>query len=387
MRQRRLLTVGHSYVVTLNRRLPHEMSLVGRGEWDVTVVAPKSMTGDLRPIHVAISPEEPCCVEAVNVYFARRIHAMLYGRRTKSILSAHWDMVHIWEEPYIVAGFQLARWLPRGVPFTFWTMQNIAKQYPPPFPWLERAVVRRCTGWIAVGQTTAEMQLQRGQGYESRPHRTLPLGVDTEAFRADPAARAAILRELNWSDSGPPVVGFLGRFVPAKGLETLLRALETLQTPWRALFIGTGPMEARLREWAKSREDRVRILTHVAHDAVPAYLNAMDLLAAPSQTTPHWREQFGRMLIEAMASGVPVLGSDSGEIPHVIADAGRIVPEADRPAWTTALGELLDNAHLRRELAERGQVRVRELFAWPVVARKHLDFFDELLESRPLNEE
>jgi glycosyltransferase involved in cell wall biosynthesis len=102
------------------------------------------------------------------------------------------------------------------------------------------------------------------------------------------------------------------------------------------------------------------------------------VLCAPSQTLPRWREQFGRMLIEAMACGVPVAGSDSGEIPHVLAEAGLVLPEASADAWAGALDALLGDASRRRRLAEAGLSRVRREFAWPVVARRHLDFFDTL---------
>ena len=101
----------------------------------------------------------------------------------------------------------------------------------------------------------------------------------------------------------------------------------------------------------------------------------MDLLAAPSQTTARWKEQLGRMLLEAMASGVPVVASDSGEIPHVVADAGQVVPEADEPAWTAALAELLASPDRRRDLSARSLARARAVYAWPVVARQFLDFF------------
>jgi glycosyltransferase involved in cell wall biosynthesis len=121
------------------------------------------------------------------------------------------------------------------------------------------------------------------------------------------------------------------------------------------------------------------VVTGVPHAGVPAYLNAMDLLAAPSQTIPTWREQFGRMLVEGMACGLPVVGSDSGEIPYVIADAGLVVPEADESAWVAALSALLEGPARRAELAARGLEKAREVFAWPVIARRHLVFFDELL--------
>src|SRR5262249_19558919 len=116
-----------------------------------------------------------------------------------------------------------------------------------------------------------------------------------------------------------------------------------------------------------------------------AHLCAMDVLAAPSQTIPRWREQLGRMLIEAMARGVPVAGSDSGEIPYVIADAGLVLPEADPAAWAAGLAALLESPGRRAELAERGLDRAHALFAWPVIARGHLEFFNELLVTSHQN--
>ena len=182
-----------------------------------------------------------------------------------------------------------------------------------------------------------------------------------------------------WMDGDPPVVGYLGRFVPEKGIGTLMRALDACTQPWRALFVGGGPMEAEVRAWAARHGGRVRIATGVAHDAVPGYLNAMDLLCAPSRTTRRWHEQLGRMLTEAMACGVPVVGSDSGEIPFVVADAGLIVPEDDVAAWTREIDALLAAPSRRAVLATRGRARAEAEFALDVVARQHLDFFDELI--------
>ena len=108
----------------------------------------------------------------------------------------------------------------------------------------------------------------------------------------------------------------------------------------------------------------------------------MDVLCAPSETASHWAEQFGRMLIEAFACRVAVIGSDSGEIPYVIGDAGLVVSERDRAAWTRAIDELLADPGRRRELGERGLARANELYAWPVVARGYLGFFEELYDGR-----
>lgn len=141
-------------------------------------------------------------------------------------------------------------------------------------------------------------------------------------------------------------------------------------------------MERDLRDWATTQGNRVRVVTGVSHDEVPQYLNAMDILTAPSQTTPNWREQLGRMLLEAFACGVPVVGSDSGEIPFVVSDSGIIVRENDEAAWTETLGNLLESPALRAEYARRGLDRARSDHTWPVIARRHLEFFDELLDHR-----
>jgi glycosyltransferase involved in cell wall biosynthesis len=111
----------------------------------------------------------------------------------------------------------------------------------------------------------------------------------------------------------------------------------------------------------------------------------MDVLCAPSQTTPQWREQLGRMLVESFACGVPVIASDSGEIPHVVGAAGIIVAEKDEARWVEELTSLLEDRRVRDELSARGRERARTEYAWPVVAQKHLDFFAQLLDSSQRN--
>lgn len=370
----RLLTIGHSYVVGTSRGLANAMAAVGAGEWEVTVAAPERFPGDLGPIELRPQANERARVVAVPVSGAARIHTMRYGASLRSLLRQGWDVVHCWEEPFILAGAQIAAWTPGDATLVFATFQNLPKRYPPPFAWTERYALWRAAGWIAFGHTV-QAALEPRAIYANRPHRVISPGVDTEHFHPDPAAGAQIRTALGWDADGPPVVGYLGRFVPEKGLETLTRALDSASVPWRALFVGGGPGEADLRAWAAGKEDRVRVVTGIPHAEVPAYLNAMDVLCAPSRTTPRWKEQLGRMLLEAFACGVPVLGSDSGEIPHVVTDAGMVLPEGDTTRWTAALDSLLPDAERRTDLAARGLARVQEEFALPIVASRHLDFF------------
>jgi glycosyltransferase involved in cell wall biosynthesis len=377
-RPRRLLTIGHSYVVAANRRLAHEIAVQSGGAWEVTAVAPTRYRADLGVIAAQPIPGEASRLVPLDMRFNRVPHLMWYANLGR-VMDASWDVVHCWEEPYILAGAQVARRAPRDARFVIATFQNIAKRYPWPFERFERTATARADGWIAFGQTVLET-LSGRRGYAGKPSRVIPPGVDVSGFRADPATKQRMLDRLGW-DPADRVVGYLGRFVPEKGLTLLLETLPRVTTPWRALFVGGGPMQQALDRFAEQYRGRVHVQTGVGHDEVPAWLNAMTVLCAPSQTTPGWREQFGRMLIEAMACGVPVIASDSGEMPWVVGDAGVVVAEADVNGWAVAIDQLLGDDALRRAVAAKGIERAHERYAWPVVARSHLAFFETLREG------
>jgi glycosyltransferase involved in cell wall biosynthesis len=373
----KLLTIGHSYVIAGNRRLAHEMAIQGRGRWEVTAAAPAQLAADLRDVALEPIAGEACALEPLRVRFGRVPHIRRYERRLRGLLQRGWDVVHVWEEPYVAACAQVAAAAPRGARIVPATFQNLAKRYPFPFSHFESRVMQRASGWIAFGQTVHDAQQPKAM-YAARPSRIISPGVDVERFKFDADARSAVRSRIGWDDS-IPVVGYLGRFVPEKGLTTLMRALEAVRQPWRALFVGGGAMAADLNAFAAAHRGRVHVATGIAHDGVPAYLAAMDVLCAPSETTPRWREQFGRMLIEAMAGGVPVAASRSGEIPHVVGEAGVLLPERDDAAWSRAVEDLIGAPERRRDLAARGLARAHERFALPVAARAHLAFFEELL--------
>ena len=383
---RRLLTIGHSYCVRRNRELGEALAALGRtgaDRWEVTVAAPVSFPGDLGPIVTKRDTTERAELRLLPVRAARHIHVMTYGRGLHELLEEPWDVVHCWEEPYVLSAAQIARLHRVRSALVYASFQNIAKRYPPPFGAIERYAMHRARGWIAFGQSVNDV-LERRRGYAERPHAIIPFGVNLTRFAPDRAAREAMLAELGWADAGPPIVGFVGRFVREKGLPLLLGALDELArrgTPWRALFVGGGALEPEVRGFAARYAGRVHVATAVAHDEVPRYMRVIDVLAAPSETTPAWREQFGRMIVEAFACGVPVVGSDSGEIPYVVGTAGLVVAERDSGAWVAALASLLTDERARADLGMRGRTRAESEFAWPVVAARHMDFFQGLLTS------
>jgi len=379
----RILTIGHSYVVASNRSLVR--SVARNPEFEITVAAPSYFHGDLRPI--AMEPEaagSPLRIVPLRTKFSRYVHIFRYdGAALKALLrEGHFDVVHAWEEPYVFAGYQIARAL-RNDParFCFRTAQSYVKHYPPPFGHFERVVLARAQGWIAGASLVYEAMLQKG--FPQSKGRTLNLAVDLDEFQpASPASRSEVLQELGLE---PPVVGFVGRLTEAKGLDVLMQAMERVggARAWSLLLLGSGEYQQKIQEWAGRMgwTSRVKVRL-VKHGEMPRYVGCMDLLAAPSQTMKNWREQFGRMIIEAFACGVPVIGSDSGEIPLVIGDAGRVVGEKDVAGWAEAIGELLDRPEKREELKAAGLLRAPR-YSTSTIARQYGDYYRWLAEQSP----
>lgn len=379
--KRRLLTIGHSYVLGVNRRLATELQRQSGGRWEVTVVTPERFIGknDLRPQVFEADADEPTTVVPLPARLTDRVHFFWYGGGLRRLVKeGGFDLIHAWEEPYILAGWQIAR-AARGVaPLVYRSAQSLPKRYPPPFSWIERYCVDQMSGWIFSGSLVEQNLLLR-PGYADKPRHCSPLGYDTSTMVPDPESGLTVLSELGWED-GVPVVGYLGRLVEEKGIRVMLRALEQVEQPWRLLLVGDGPLNADVRSWAEGYPGRVALMDRVKHSEVARYLNAMDLLVAPSLTAPHWREQFGRMLVEAFACGSPVIGSDSGEIPFVIGDAGIVTPEGDHKALAGAVTRLLTDDKLRGELREAGLRRAESRYTWERIATNTLEFFDSIVD-------
>jgi glycosyltransferase involved in cell wall biosynthesis len=193
--------------------------------------------------------------------------------------------------------------------------------------------------------------------------------VDTARFR--PGPKRARRKEFT--------VGYVGRLAGEKGLALLLDALARLDFPWKSLWIGDGPFagEARARVREKGWEGRVVFTGALPQDRLVKAYRSMDCLVLPSLTCPWWKEQFGRVLVEAMACGVPCIGSDSGSIPEVLGGKGLIFPEGDAPALAARLVALHRSPALRRKLTGAGLKRAAR-YSVPAVAKAHWDFYREL---------
>ena len=222
----------------------------------------------------------------------------------------------------------------------------------------------------------------RQEGYMKHV-RVLPsIGVDTGTFV--PCQRPV-------RDRRAFVVGYVGRLVPEKGIDLLISALSQLKRsgeaggksggPPELRIVGGGPDRYRLETLVKrcGLTEHVQFVAPMRPAQVAQYLCQLDVLVLPSRSTPVWKEQFGRVLVEAMACKVPVIGSDSGAIPEVIADAGLVFPEGNVVALATSLRRLVESPDLCDDLAERGYTRVMHLYTPEHIAQQTVDFYRQII--------
>jgi glycosyltransferase involved in cell wall biosynthesis len=249
----------------------------------------------------------------------------------------------------------MANQLSRRCPIGFYSAQNINKRYPLPFHLGEQFVYAESSFAFPVSRSVEDVL--RAKGYRA-PATVLPLGIDPVIYRPqrDAAALAAQLR----GGTEDLLIGYLGRLTEEKGLRTLLHALAQLRSVrWRLVVVGTGDYESEFMEIARGLglESRICRVGFVPHPQAPRYLSAFDLLVLPSESRPNWKEQFGRVVVEALACGTPVVGSDSGEIPFVIeATGGGIVfREGDATDLARAILELAQNPEERLRMVATAQ--------------------------------
>jgi glycosyltransferase involved in cell wall biosynthesis len=371
----RILRIAHSSLTpelrqrerALARRYPEiELELVTTKRWREAEVEVDAQPDDLFPVRTARS-----CLSK---------HIQLFAYDPRPIIRALREhkphLIDLGHESYSVAGAEvltLCRWFAPNVPIVMQANQNIHHNYPPPFNWLEQRAFRHVAA--AYGCSESVCEVLRAKGF-AKPAPVVPFGVDTEAFRPRPARDERA--------NQPLTIGYIGRMLPGKGLNVLAAALEKIKgEPWQLLVVGDGSereaFEQRLRE--AGLHDRAEFTGAVNFALVPEYFQRLDIMVIPTETTKRVREQFGRVIVEAMASGVPVIGSTCGAIPEVIGDAGLVFPEGDAAALAESLRSLLGSAALRERLVLAGQARV-EQYSWTQVAEKTYELFRRVLDNR-----
>jgi glycosyltransferase involved in cell wall biosynthesis len=366
----RLIVVSHPCVTPVNQAFYGAVERVSG--WDLTIVLPRvwrneygrqqaerseAFSGRLEPLPVMLQGNIP-----LHVYRARLARVFEQVRP---------DAVYVHHEPYGLATAQAFRAALRAGARSlgFYSAQNLQKRFPWPVSALESWVYRRADFAFPVSERVE--QVLRAKRYAGRSH-VLPLTVEVGSEDEEPRR----------DGSGPLRVGYVGRLASEKGVDTLLEAVSLLDdVDVRTVIAGDGPDREALERRARELriDDRLEWTGYVPHDRIEEIYRRLDLVVVPSLTVPNWTEQFGRVVIEALAAGAPVVTSDSGELPTLVAETGGgwTFPEGDAAQLAAAIrSSVLDPARLR-EAAARGRAAVRERYAPDVVARQFIEVVRE----------
>jgi glycosyltransferase involved in cell wall biosynthesis len=289
------------------------------------------------------------------------------------------DIIDLWEEPWGIVSAHTC-WLRNRLrpqaKIIAETEQNLDKSLLFPFEQFRAYTLRNAD--FAVGRNAEAIQVLRARGYTG-PAKTVPNAVDAELFC--PLDRQTCRREVlgDWGHD-KFVAGYVGRLVEEKGLMDMVEALPFCPDGTRLLFVGSGPfqpnLERRVQELGKT--EQVRFLPGQPLHDLPQVFNALDVLVLASRTTPSWKEQFGRVIIESHACRTPVIGSDSGAIPEVVGRGGLIIPERNPAALAAAITKLHNDPQCRLEMGAAGRWQVEENYTWSQVALRMSEIYREV---------
>jgi len=358
---------------------------------ELTVVVPPYWRDERGVMHLEREHTQGYSVVVERMALNGHFHLHFYPGLAKHFRIIKPHIVHIDEEPYNLATWQAMRLAKKHeAKAIFFTWQNIRRRYPPPFSLIESYNLRNAD--YAIAGNSEAVGVLEAKGYRG-PVRVIPqFGVDPEIYKLKAPNSQFAIRNSQFT------IGYVGRLVEEKGVHILLRAAAGLSGAWRLRILGSGPQRAHLERLAAELgvAERVRFEEPIPSTQMPGHYHQLDALVLPSLTRPNWKEQFGRVLIEAMACGVPVAGSDSGEIPNVIGKAGLIFAEGDERALRAKLSEgderalraklsrLMADPALRDELARKGRERVLAHYTQARVAAETYEVYRELARANSI---
>lgn len=231
---------------------------------------------------------------------------------------------------------------------------------------------RNLHGKIAVSKPASELVGRYFPGY----YNIIPNGIDLDHFGAD-------AKPIERFMDGKLNLLFVGRMEKRKGLRFLLAAFSRLKWEYpqlRLIVVGPGPIDAPSERILGERHmEDVEIIGGVTHEDLPRYYRTADIFCAPATGG----ESFGIVLLEAMASGVPVLASDIPGYSGVITEGenGLLFSPKDDESLASSIAHLVRRPDLRAQVAERGRAYVQR-FSWRQVASEVLDYYARLFDER-----
>jgi glycosyltransferase involved in cell wall biosynthesis len=186
------------------------------------------------------------------------------------------------------------------------------------------------------------------------------------------------------------IVGYVGRLVEEKGVQDLVEAVALLGPEHRQkvkfLILGNGPYKDQLDSMISTMglQDLFDFRSFVPSSEVASYMHSFNALCLPSRTRPNWKEQFGRVLVEAMEAESLVIGSSSGEIPRVIGEDGIVFEENSPQSLKQALVLFIDDHDLTKRLTSSAKRKAKLKYTHEAIASDFFRYFAEILGQRSL---
>ncbi|MBW4596875.1 MAG: glycosyltransferase family 4 protein [Brasilonema angustatum HA4187-MV1] len=396
----RVLFVSHAYVVGVNQgklnaiaqRAAPSGSIASSGakpiaqtnKAEVGLLAPSNWKAlewnRLLPLE---TPYPNIKTYSAPVLFTGRSGAHLYApwKLAQVLNEFRPDVVQVEEEVFSLCAFELAIWSRlTSKPLVVFGWENMERRLPLPRHWVRQFVLSTAKLIIAGNRDGAE--LLRQWGYTGLVEVMPQMGVDTQLFAPNFHGGARRSPEQKNEEFH---IGFLGRLVPEKGIDIIFAAVRQLQQQGlncRIILCGSGSGEEVLRQEAQKQQiaDLVTWQGAVPHHKAPEQISKFDVLVLPSRTAATWKEQFGHVLIEAMAMGVPVIGSSSGEIPNVIGRPDLVFPEGDAQGLAAILERMIRDRQWCEETGRYGMTRVYQHYTHERIAERLLNLWQKLLE-------
>lgn len=370
----RVLMISKACVVGIYQRKLEEMAR--HSDLDLTLVVPSEWRdpSGVQPLERVYT--HGYRLEVAPLRLNGNFHLHHYPTLGQIMREVRPQIVHIDEEPYNVAAWQ-ALWHAKriGAKALFFSWQNILRRYPPPFSLGEAWLLRAADGALAGTHSAADVLRAKGCRL---PMAVIPqFGVDPDFFQ--PAER---LPEL-------PIFGFVGRLVSEKGADVLLAAAAILAQEghsFQVRIVGQGPEREHLARLAESLgiSERVTFIGQVPSTEMPQMYADLRALVVPSRTLPNWKEQFGRVIVEAMACGVPIIGAKSGAIQDVMGRSGFPFNEGDAQGLAVQMRHLVERGGgeiLRSMVGKKGRQRVLDHFTHAQVAAQTVAFYRQLMQG------
>jgi len=314
-----------------------------------------------------------------NLIFLKKESALFFfSPLLKYLLNINPDVIHVEEEPYSLFSFQLMAltkiFLPKTKIVTF-SWENIYyKKRPFPLSFFENFSLN--TADYALPGNQDALNILRKKGFK-KPMKIVPrYGINLNYFKKTPLKKLKQKLKLKGK-----VIGFIGRLVVDKGIDTLMKAVSLLDKEYTLVIIGRGPEKKNLVAYAKKLGilDNIRFIDTVEYSSIPQYMSTFDVFVLPSRSMPKWKEQFGHVIIEAMACEIPVIGSDSGEIPHVIAKAGLVFKENNYEELKDKL-QTSFKSNIKKSLIKKGLKRVKD-FSQEKTMQQFYEIYKEVLKK------